>query len=465
MKVGGVSVHTGTIPSKTLRETALNLSGWRERGFYGQSYRVKKEIGSEDLGIRLAKTLAYEVDVLEHQFQRNGVSTMAGFARFVDPHQLVVTQPDGSEMLVHGDRILIAVGTVPFRPDFVDFSDPDVMDSDEIVDIHRLPRSLTVIGAGVIGIEYATIFSALDVAVTIVEPRDSFLDFVDREIIEEFIHELRDRGVTFRTGSKVVSVARQKDGPVTTELADGRLIRSEMVLYAAGRKGAVEDLGLVAERAQRYRALGHTAQKWFFRHGPMSGHEGLMKNVALVRTVREAVGDDCDLMFDCWQSFNLDYAVDLAGRIAEYRPRWLEECFMPDRIDSHVKLKAKTNIPLSGAEHEYTRWGFKRFIEKDALDVLQPDIYWAGGLSEVLKIAAYATVHDLIVIPHGHSSPATIHFSVTQSPIHTPYQEFLVKWNAIHVHFLKHPVEPQHGPGLGMRLDADKIEKEEEVRF
>ncbi len=244
MKVGGVSVHTGTIPSKTLRETALNLSGWRERGFYGQSYRVKKEIGSEDLGIRLAKTLAYEVDVLEHQFQRNGVSTMAGFARFVDPHQLVVTQPDGSEMLVHGDRILIAVGTVPFRPDFVDFSDPDVMDSDEIVDIHRLPRSLTVIGAGVIGIEYATIFSALDVAVTIVEPRDSFLDFVDREIIEEFIHELRDRGVTFRTGSKVVSVARQKDGPVTTELADGRLIRSEMVLYAAGRKGAVEDLGL-----------------------------------------------------------------------------------------------------------------------------------------------------------------------------------------------------------------------------
>lgn len=248
--------------------------------------------------------------------------------------------------------------------------------------------------------------------------------------------------------------------------------RETVPAYASMLGFAVEDLGLVAERAQRYRALGHTAQKWFFRHGPMSGHEGLMKNVALVRTVREAVGDDCDLMFDCWQSFNLDYAVDLAGRIAEYRPRWLEECFMPDRIDSHVKLKAKTNIPLSGAEHEYTRWGFKRFIEKDALDVLQPDIYWAGGLSEVLKIAAYATVHDLIVIPHGHSSPATIHFSVTQSPIHTPYQEFLVKWNAIHVHFLKHPVEPQHGsialphgPGLGMRLDADKIEKEEEVRF
>jgi len=244
LKVGGVSVHTGTIPSKTLRETALNLSGWRERGFYGRSYRVKKEIGSEDLGIRLAKTLEYEVDVLEHQFLRNGVQTMAGLARFMDPHRLVVTQPDGSEMLVEGERIMIAVGTVPYRPDFVDFSAPEVMDSDEVVEIHRLPRSLTVVGAGVIGIEYATIFSALDVAVTIVEPRQTFLDFVDREIIEEFVHELRDRGVTFRMGSKVTSVAKQDGGPVLTVLEDGRTVRSEMVLYAAGRMGAVSDLGL-----------------------------------------------------------------------------------------------------------------------------------------------------------------------------------------------------------------------------
>ena len=245
MKVGGVSVHTGTIPSKTLRETALNLSGWRERGFYGRSYRVKKQIGSDDLGIRLTKTLEYEVDVLEHHFLRTGVATMAGFARVLDPHRLVVTQADETEILVTGERILIAVGTVPFRPDFVDFSDPDVMDSDEVVKLHRLPRSMTVIGAGVIGIEYATIFSALDVAVTIVEPRESFLDFVDREIIEEFIHELRDRGVTFRMGAKVTKVSRPKEGgAVVTEMADGRAIRSEMVLYAAGRSGAVADLGL-----------------------------------------------------------------------------------------------------------------------------------------------------------------------------------------------------------------------------
>ena len=143
---------------------------------------------------------------------------------------------------------------------------------------------------------------------------------------------------------------------------------------------------------------------------------------------------------------------------------------MPDRIDSYRRIKDKISIPLSGAEHEYTRWGFKRFIDAGALDILQPDIYWCGGLSETLKIAAYATVHDLITIPHGHSTQAGIHFSVTQSPIHTPYQEYLVKWNDIHQHFLAHPVRPVGGeihvpnvPGLGMDLDPAKIEAEEEA--
>ncbi|WP_254515031.1 Si-specific NAD(P)(+) transhydrogenase [Novosphingobium sp. G106] len=244
-RVGGVSVHTGTIPSKTLRETALNLSGWRERGFYGRSYRVKKEIGSEDLGIRLHKTLEHEVDVLEHQFLRNGVHTMEGFARFEDAHRLIVTSPDGSQLAVEGERILIAVGTVPFRPEGIDFDDDCILDSDEVVEIPRLPRSLTVVGAGVIGIEYATIFSALDVAVTIIEPRSTFLDFIDREIIDEFVHQLRDRGVSFRLGSPVKSVVREGNRVVcTTE--DGRIVRNEMLLYCAGRMGATDQLGLDA---------------------------------------------------------------------------------------------------------------------------------------------------------------------------------------------------------------------------
>ncbi len=246
--------------------------------------------------------------------------------------------------------------------------------------------------------------------------------------------------------------------------------REAVPAYASMLGHAVLDAGRVRERAQQFKAAGYTAQKWFFRHGPMSGHEGLAKNVELVRTLREAVGDGYDLMFDCWQAMDATYVEQLAERIAEYRPRWLEECVMPDRIGSYRRLRERLGIPLAGAEHEYTRWGFQRFIDAGALDVLQPDIYWCGGLSETLKIAACATAADLIVIPHGHSTNATIHFTVTQSPIHTPYQEFLVKWNAIHQHFLLTPVLPAAGtihvpnePGLGMELNPAKIETDTEV--
>lgn len=246
--------------------------------------------------------------------------------------------------------------------------------------------------------------------------------------------------------------------------------RVVMPCYASMLGFSVLDLGLVRARAAEYKALGYTAQKWFFRHGPMSGPEGVRANVALVRTLRETLGEDSDIMLDCWQSFDPLYAADLAERIEEYRPRWLEECVMPDRIDSYRKVKDSTSIPLSGAEHEYTRWGFKRFVDAEALDVLQPDIYWAGGLSEMLKIAAYASVHDLVVIPHGHSTPAGLHFSLAQSPLLTPLQEYLVKWNAINQHFLAHKLVPERGvlqlpgqPGLGMDLDPGRIERQAEV--
>jgi NAD(P) transhydrogenase len=132
--------------------------------------------------------------------------------------------------MVHGERILITVGTVPFRPESVPFDDLHVVDSDAIVETPRVPRSLTVIGAGVIGVEYATIFSAMDVPVTLIEPRETFLDFIDREIIGEFVHELRDRGMIIRTGVDVASINRGEDGWVTTTLSDGRTVRTEMLL-------------------------------------------------------------------------------------------------------------------------------------------------------------------------------------------------------------------------------------------
>ena len=247
--------------------------------------------------------------------------------------------------------------------------------------------------------------------------------------------------------------------------------REEVPAYASMLGFSVEDLGLVKERAQQFKEMGYVAQKWFFRHGPMSGYEGIKKNVSMVKTLREALGEEYDIMLDCWQSWDLNYAVKMISRIEEYEPRWLEEVAMPDRIDTYRQVRESTSIPISGAEHEYTRWGFKRFVDEEALDILQPDIYWAGGLSETIKIANYATVHDLITIPHGHSSRAGINFTLTQSPVHTPYQEFLIKWNAIHQFFLKTPINPINGmigipsePGLGMEIDSSKIESEKVIK-
>ncbi len=248
-RVGGVSVHTGTIPSKTLRETVLNLSGWRERGFYGRSYRVKHDISAEDLMARLRKTLDHEVEVLEHQFSRNGVRTMHGEGRFVDANRVEVTGDDGETRILSADFILLACGTRPFRPDHVPFDGAHVLDGDDILNLPRLPRSLAVIGAGVIGIEYATIFSALDVGVTLIEPRETFLDFIDKEIIDELVHDLRDRNVHLRFGSAVTAIAVE-DGHVVTTLADGRKITSEMLLFAAGRVGATDRLNLAAAGLQ-----------------------------------------------------------------------------------------------------------------------------------------------------------------------------------------------------------------------
>ena len=171
--------------------------------------------------------------------------TTIGTARFLDPHRIEVTSGEGDIHVFQGERILIAVGTRPHRPDGVPFNGTSIFDSDEIVEIPRLPRSLTVIGAGVIGVEYATIFSALDVAVALVEARPTMLDFIDHELIEDFTHQLRDRGVALRFGAKVERIDLENGWPVTI-LEGGRRVRSEMVLYTAGRVGATDALNLEA---------------------------------------------------------------------------------------------------------------------------------------------------------------------------------------------------------------------------
>ena len=204
--MGGVCVHTGTIPSKTLRETVLNLSGWRERGFYGRAHRNKQTITAEDLRRRLAITLDHEVEILEHQFSRNSVQLGQRARRGSSIRCISRWRPRRGRSASRRDASSSRSAPSPIRPQHIPFDGEAILDPDEILELKRLPRSLSVIGGGVIGIEYATIFSALDVKVTVIEPGESLLPFIDRELVDEFIHELRDRGMSLRLQSKVKRV-------------------------------------------------------------------------------------------------------------------------------------------------------------------------------------------------------------------------------------------------------------------
>lgn len=256
--VGGNAVHTGTIPSKTLRETVLNLTGWRERGFYGRAYRVKKDITVHDLKQRLQMTLEHEIEVMQHQLMRNGVDVIRGQAHFVDEHTVRVTESaeDDDAVDYTADYVVLAVGTRPHRPSHIPFDRRKIMDSDDILRMEKLPRTMAVIGGGVIGIEYATIFSALDINVTVVEARDQLLSFVDAEITQEFQHHMRDRGMIMRLGEEVSEVREDKDGKIITQLASGRRVVTDLALFCAGRQGntdtlKLENAGLEADKRGR----------------------------------------------------------------------------------------------------------------------------------------------------------------------------------------------------------------------
>jgi len=261
--IGGNAVHTGTIPSKTLRETVLNLSGWRERGFYGRAYRVKKDITVDDLKQRLAITLDHEIEVMQHQLMRNGVDVISGQAHFVDDHTIRVTaSADADAVDYSAHQFVLAVGTRPHRPAHIPFDRKKIMDSDDILRMERLPRTMAVIGGGVIGIEYATIFSALDINVTLVEARDQLLPFVDAEIVQEFQHHMRDRGMIMRLGEQVSEVREDNDGKIITQLDSGRRVVTDLALFCAGRQGntdtlTIDNAGLEADKRGRLTVNEH----------------------------------------------------------------------------------------------------------------------------------------------------------------------------------------------------------------
>jgi NAD(P) transhydrogenase len=240
-QLGGVSVNRGTIPSKTLREAVMYLTGLSQRAVYGESYRVKEEITVEDLAMRTRQVVDREIDIVRNQLSRNHVHVLTGTACFVDPHTVVVS--GGEERRVTAERIVIATGTRPHRPKTVEFDNKCILDSDGLLLLDRLPASIVVVGAGIIGIEYASMFAALGAKVTVVEKRQRLLDFVDAQIAEGLQYHLRDLGVVFRFGEAVTAVERH-EGATMTLLASGKRIPAEVVLYAAGRQGETDELEL-----------------------------------------------------------------------------------------------------------------------------------------------------------------------------------------------------------------------------
>jgi NAD(P) transhydrogenase len=243
-RIGGACLHTGTIPSKTLREAVLYLSGWRQRGFYGRSYRVKERISAEDLIQRLDITVRQEVEILQHKLHRNYVTSKVGYASFDDPHHIRIERDGEEPEIVEADKVLVATGSRPARPSNVSFDSPNVVDSDHFLQMKSLPRNLVVVGAGVIGMEYASMLNSLDIDVTVVDGRMDVLNFLDREIVDEFVHHLRDRGVKLRLGETVASVEELARNNLCVHLESGKRIKADMVLFAAGRLSNTENMRL-----------------------------------------------------------------------------------------------------------------------------------------------------------------------------------------------------------------------------
>jgi NAD(P) transhydrogenase len=278
--LGGVSATCGAIPSRTARAAILRLTGLTQRPAYGDACRVTSAITVEDLLWRTQHVIEHERSVIASRLRRHGVDVLTGAASFAGPHTLRV---DGRTTLVRrGEAIVIAVGTRPERPPEVDFDEHTVLDAHGLAGLRRIPATLTVVGGGVSGLEYASMLAALGVTVTLVDRRVRLLDFVDEDIVDALYDQLHAQGMTLRLGETVSAVDRQPDGLALTSLESGKRIPSETVLYAAGRRGATDDLrleaaGLEADANGRIAVDSRfrTAQPHIFAAGDVVGFPAL----------------------------------------------------------------------------------------------------------------------------------------------------------------------------------------------
>lgn len=285
-ELGGVAINTGTIPSKTLREAVIDLSGLRQRTLYGESFRGKSEITIQDLLFRCDDVMRREREVVKAQLQRNGIKLYEGLGRFASPTQVDVEGTDGTRSL-GAAHVLIAVGTVPGLPDGMTVDHQTVLTSDDVLMIPRIPRTMTVVGAGIIGTEYATMFAALGVEVTLIDKRTTLLEMVDRELVDQLVVMARERNVTLRLGEEVAKIENARNGQAIVGLRSGKRFATEMVLVSAGRTGAtaslgLETIGLQPDARGRLNVDGHfrTAVPNVYAAGDVIGAPGLASTSA-----------------------------------------------------------------------------------------------------------------------------------------------------------------------------------------
>ncbi len=240
--------------------------------------------------------------------------------------------------------------------------------------------------------------------------------------------------------------------------------RQSVEAYASCLNFSLE-LDKAATRAVAVKNEGYRYQKWFLGYGPGDGPEGMKKNVDLVRVLREAVGDEVELMFDVYSGWNLTYALDWAKRVERYRPRWIEEATQAEKIGAFSELRKGTSIPVASGEHIQGRWEVYDYLKEGALSVVQCDPEWCGGTSELVKICGVASLFDVPVIPHGHSLHAALHVIASQSPAVCPLAEYLIVKMRSYYHFEKHPPVPKNAhfelpdlPGYGIEWDEAKVE-------
>jgi len=279
--VGGTCIHTGTIPSKTMREAVMHLSGFNYQNVYGVNYRVKEKITMADLAFRVQHMIRTEVDVTQSQLSRNNIEMLFGVASFTDPHTIRVC---GARGIVdyQAEKIILATGTKPATSPKVPINGRTIVNSDQVLQMPEIPKTLIVVGGGVIGVEYACMFATLGVRVILIERRPRLLEFADAEIVEALSYHLRDVRVTLRLNEEVSSVEETADGSVVANLESKKKLSGDALLYAVGRQGNVDELdlpkaGIEADSRGRIKvdADFRTSQPHIFAAGDVIGFPSL----------------------------------------------------------------------------------------------------------------------------------------------------------------------------------------------